>query len=244
MLGSNPVAILATLFLLFYAQILRTIISTLSFTILQYPNDETQVVWLYDASIRYLHDKHIPLFVTGLLFCVLLFVPYTLLLLLGQWLLAFSRFKILSWMKNQKLKAYLDAYHAPYKGSHRYWPGLLLLLWLALLLVFGSNALGDTSVNLLAISAASFGLMAQAWMSGRVYKNWYLDALEASYILNLGVLAVATNHAQQAGGPQAAAAYVSTGVAFATFIATVLYHVYLQTKESKFWSHFGLTRSN
>ena len=140
-------------------------------------------------------------------------------------------------MNNQKLKAFLDAYHAPYKGSHRYWPGLMLLLRLALLLVFGSNALGDTSVNLLAISAASFGLMVLAWMSRGVYKNQYLDALEASYILNLGTLAVATNHVQQAGGNQAAVAYISTGVAFATFIATVFYHVYLRNRKSGVCPH-------
>ena len=235
MLGSNPVAVLATLILLSYAKLLRTIISALSFTTLQYPNDETQVVWLYDANIRYLHDKHIPLFVVGLLFSVFLFLPYTLLLLLGQWLQAFSHWKILSWANNLKFKAFLDAYYAPYKGMHRYWTGLLLILRFALLLVFGTNVLGDSSENLLAISASSSGLLVWPWMIGSVYENWYLGALEASFILNLNVLAVATFYVQQAGGNQAAVAYTSTGLTFATFIAIVLYHIYLQTENFQFW---------
>lgn len=230
-LGSNPVAVLATLILLSYTKILRTIISALSFTTLQYPNDRTEVVWLYDANISYLHNKHIPLFVVGLLFFVLAFLPYTLLLLLGQWLQAFSHLKILSWANNLKLKAFLDAYYAPYNEKHRYWTGLLLVLRFVLLLVFGTNVLGDSSENLLTISAASFGLLVWPWMFANVYKKWYLSALEASYLLNLGILAVATNYVKQAGGNQAAVAYTSTGIAFATFIVIVLYHVYLQTKK-------------
>ena len=40
---------------------------------------------------------------------------------------------------------------------------------------------------------------------------------------------------QQAGGNQAAVAYILTGIAFATFIGIILYHLYFQTKESEFW---------
>ena len=228
-LGKNPVAILATLFLLSYAKILRTIITALSLTTLQYPN-ESQVVWLNDANIRYLEGKHIPLFVVGLLFFVLLFLPYTLLLLFGQWLLVGSNKKILFWMNNTKLKAFFDSYHSPYEENHRYWTGLLLVVRFVLLLVFGTNVFGEESENLLAISAASFGLLAWLWMIGTVYKNWYLGVLEASFILNLDISAAATSYVQQAGGSQAVVAYMSTGIAFATFIAILLYHIDLQIK--------------
>ena len=230
MLGSNPVAVLATLFLLSYAKILRAIILALSITTLQYPHDKMRVVWLSDANISYLHGKHIPLFVVGILFLVFLFLPYTLLLLLGQWLQKFSHLKILSWMNNLKLKAFLEAYYAPYIIKHRYWTGLLLVARLVLLPVFAVNVLGDNSENLLAISAASFGLLVWPWMIGNVYKNWKLGALNASYILNLGISAVATNYVQQAGGNQVVVAYISTGIAFVTFFATVLGHMYLQIK--------------
>ena len=228
-LGKNPVEVLATLFLLSYVKILRTIITALSLTTLHYPN-ESQVVWLNDANIRYLEGKHIPLFVVGLLVFVLLFLPYTLLLLFGQWLLVGSNKKILFWMNNTKLKAFFDSYHSPYEEKHRYWTGLLLVVRFVLLLVFGTNVFGEESENLLAISAASFGLLAWLWMIGTVYKNWYLGALEASFVLNLGISAAATSYVQHAGGNQAVVAYMSTGIAFATFIAILLYHIDLQIK--------------
>ena len=232
MLGSNPVAVLATLFLLSYAKILRDILSALSITTLEYPHDKMQVVWLSDGNITYLHGKHIPLFVVGILFLVFIFLPYTLLLLLGQWLQKFSHIKVLSWMNNLKLKAFLEAYYAPYMIKHRYWTGLLLVARLVLLPVFAINALGDNSENLLAISAASFSLLVWPLMIGNIYKNWKLRALNTSYILNLGIFAIATNYVQQAGGNQAVVTYISTGIAFITFLATVLGHLYFQIKGS------------
>ena len=57
--GSNPVAALATLFLISYAKLLRTVIAVLSYTHLEYPNNSQITVWLYDGNIRYLSGKHI-----------------------------------------------------------------------------------------------------------------------------------------------------------------------------------------
>ena len=168
----------------------------------------------------------------GILFLVFIFLPYTLLLLLGQWLQKFSHIKVLSWMNNLKLKAFLEAYYAPYMIKHRYWTGLLLVARLVLLPVFAINALGDNSENLLAISAASFSLLVWPLMIGNIYKNWKLRALNTSYILNLGIFAIATNYVQQAGGNQAVVTYISTGIAFITFLATVLGHLYFQIKGS------------
>ena len=65
--GSNPVAVLATLFLLSYTKLLRTIIAALSYTFLQYPDNSHITVWLYDGNIRYLSGKHIPLFTIALI---------------------------------------------------------------------------------------------------------------------------------------------------------------------------------
>ena len=63
--------------------------------------------------------------------------------------------------------------------------------------------------------------------------KWYHDVLEASFILNLRILVVAT---YQVGGNHAAIAYTSVGVVFIiTFIAIILYHIYLQAGVSRFW---------
>ena len=117
LLGSSPVPVLATLFFLSYGKILRTIIAVLSFTVLHYPHS-SEVAWAQDPNISML--KYIPLVVIALLFLLLLFVPYTLLLLVGQWLQPVSHFRILSWASSPRLKAILDSYHAPYKPEHRY----------------------------------------------------------------------------------------------------------------------------
>ena len=124
--------------------------------------------------------KYIPLVLVALLFLVFLFLPYTLLLLLGQWIQPKSHLCLLTWVRNPKLKAILDAYHAPYKLKHRYWTGLLLSLRCALFLVFAFNISGDSSVNLLIISSTTSGIFVGFALLGNVYKTWYLNAFELS----------------------------------------------------------------
>ena len=109
-------------------------------------------------------------------------------------------------------EAILDAYHAPYKPKHRYWTGLLLLVRCALFLILAFNISGNESVNLLVISSATFGIIVGFALSGMVYKSWYLNALELSFILNLSILAAATYHVKLSGGSQAAVAYTSVGI--------------------------------
>ena len=207
LLGSSPVPVLATLFLLSYAKVLRTIIAALSLTVLHYTSHlhKNVIVWIHDANVSL--EKYIPLALAALLFWLFLFIPYTLLLLLGQWLQTKSHLHLLSWVKSPKLKAILDAYHAPYKPKHRYWTGLLLFIRCALFLVFAFNISGNNGVNLLVISSTTSGIFIWFALSGMVYKKWYLNALELSFILNLGILAVATIYVKLSGGSQAAVAY-------------------------------------
>ena len=139
LLGNNPVSILATLILLSYAKILHTFITAVYTTYLEYPANYSRKMWLHDANIDYLVGKHIPLFLVAMLVFLFLFLPYTLLLLFGQWLQAISHLRLFSWVNSARLKPFMDSYHAPYKAKHRYWPGLLLLLRFVLLLVFAFN---------------------------------------------------------------------------------------------------------
>ena len=62
-LGSSSVPVLASLFFLSYAKVLRTIISALSLTILHYP-DKDVVVWIHDANVSM--PKYIPLALVAL----------------------------------------------------------------------------------------------------------------------------------------------------------------------------------
>ena len=233
-LGTNPVPVLATLILLSYTKILRTLIATAYFTQLEYPM-YNRSVWLLDGNIDFLIGKHIPLFFAAVLVFTFLFLPYTFLLLFSQWLQAISHLRLFSWMNSAKLKSFLDSYHAPYKAKHRYWPGLLLAHRFVLLLVFTFNHQQNFSINLIAIIVATGILHLWAWVSGGVYKNWCLDALEGSFMLNLIVLAAATYHVNHSRGDHRAVGYTSVSIALATFIGILVYHIFQQLRYTKMW---------
>ena len=243
LLGSNPVSVLATLILLSYAKILRTLITAVYITYLEYPANYSRKVWLHDANVDYLSGKHIPHFLVAVVLLILvavvvfifLFLPYTLLLFFGQWLQAISHLRLFSWVNNARLKPFMDSYHAPYKPKHRYWPGLLLVLRFILLLVFAFNYQRDPSVNMLAILVATGILIVWAWVSGGVYKNWCLDALEGSFALNSNMLGVATYHVKLSEGNQLAVGYTSVIIALATFIGILCYHIFQQVRHTKLW---------
>ena len=233
--GRNPVAVLATLFLLSYAKLLRTIIAAFAVTNAEYPDDEHVAVWLYDGNIKYLRGKHVPLFIVAFLFLLILFLPYTLLLLFSQWLQV--RRKYFFFISNYRLKAFLDAYHAPYKDKHRYWTGLLLFVRCILFLTIVSSALGNVSVNLLGILSAVIGLFSlKALVLGGVYKNWYVDALETSFLLNLCIFAAATYHVKYSLTGrnqlqvQADVTYTLLSITFVTFVGILIYHISLRIR--------------
>ena len=231
LLGNNPVSVLATLILLSYAKILRTLIAAVYIIHLEYPKEE-KVVWFYDAT-DYLSSEHIILLLVAMFIFIFLFLPYTLLLLFGQWLQTISHLRFFSWVN--RLKPFMDSYHAPYKAKHRYWPGLLLVFRFVLLLVFALNPQQDPSNYLLAILLGAAILHMWAWFSGGVYKKWCLDALEGSFVLNLIILVGATYHVKLTGGNQLVVGYTSVSIALATFIAILTYHIFQQVRHTKLW---------
>ena len=118
LIGKNAVKVLATLLLLSYTKLLRTIITVLSFTYIIYPDNSTRYmyVWLYDGNIDYLKGKHIYLFAVAALFLLFLVLPYTLVLVFVQRLQAKSEWKVFSWV--DKLKPLFDAYTGPYQDKY------------------------------------------------------------------------------------------------------------------------------
>ena len=108
LIGRNAVKVLATLFLLSFAKLQQTIITTLSFTFLNFLDGSRKKVWVYDGNIDYLEGRHIPLFLAGLLAFTLLLLPYTLVLTFIQYLHRRTGFRILFWVR--RLKPFFDAY--------------------------------------------------------------------------------------------------------------------------------------
>ena len=222
--GRNPIATLATLVWLSNAKYFRTILSVMSFTYLKYPNNVTMSLWLPDGNVHYLKGKHIPLFLVSL-FILIAAMVYILVLLSWQWLLCLPKCKILFWVRNTKLMSLMDAYHAPYKGKHRYWPGLLLLISVVQYFISAFNIIGNPAVNLFAVIILVTALTIYKGMVAGVYRSWPLDILESTIHFNLILFVSSTMYIMEAGGNQTVLANISLGIVFVTFIFIVGYHI-------------------
>ena len=236
-LGTNPVAVLATLLLMSFSKILKAIIAPLSWTYLTYYNSTTKshrIVWLYDGSIDFFQTpKHTILASFAILTLLVFVLPYLILLLCGQWLFGFSDWRIFSWLN--KLKPLMDAYYAPYKKHTRYWTGLLLWSRMGLFLTIAINVLGSDRVNILAISSATAALLA---LKGRVYEDWWKDILESSFHFNLIIFSTATFYLTEEGKgtqSQLTLSSISVGTAFITFIGIFVFHISQFIKSTRFW---------
>ena len=232
LIGSNPVQVLATLFLLSYAKMLRIVITIFSSTTLTYPDDYVRRVWLYDGNVHFLKGKHVPLFVVALIFLVLVSIPFTAVLLCIQWLQKISHCKLFFWVI--KLQPLFDAYTGPYKIKHRYWTGLLLLIRVCLFVIFSLNTLGDPIINLLTIVICTFTISAYLSIIGGIYKLWLMNLIESAFITNLGVLSAAGLYKVAANIPITPIACTSTGIAFILFIAIISYHLAAKVSQTKF----------
>ena len=217
--GRNSTKVLATLFLLSYAKILNAVFTALSFTFLDY-SDDRQIVWLPDGNINYLRGKHIALFILAVIFALAFLVPYTVIVLSIQCLQKRSWYRPLGWVR--RLKPLLDAYTGPYKDRYRFWTGLLLLVRFILFLL---GALGDASFNVLLTGVAASFLLVLQWAFLGIYRNWLLDVLEGSFLVNIAILSAATLYTETGNGDQTIVAFISMAVSCGTMVGIVIYHV-------------------
>ena len=216
--NKNPVATLATLILLSYTKLLRTIITALSYTKVQYQYGSDERVWLIDANIQCVKGRHLFIFIAALLFLII-GLMYTSVLLFWQW--------IFKWVRNTRLFAFMDAYQNPYNPKHRYWSGLLLLVRLVLYLVSALNVTGDPSVNILSIICVVGSLLLlKEFISIKIYKEWMLNVVESSIIFNVLIFVAATSYARETHRSQSILAYISVSIVFATFLGVLAYHTY------------------
>ena len=226
--GSHTVKVLATLFLLSYAKVLRTVITALSFTSPKLQDGSTITVWLYDGNVDYMSVKHAFLFFTALVFAIGFVLPFTLLVLLAPCLQAWSNKHFFRWV--HRIKPLLDAYQGPYKDKFRCWTGVMLVVRNVLFLSFAANRLGDPEVNLVLITSIVFALQAFMWLPGMVYKLLILNILEAIFIMKLGFFSAWTifirhNNPNQVKD-QMIAAFTITSITIIIFVAIVCYHIW------------------
>uniref|UniRef100_A0A1X7VCX3 Uncharacterized protein n=1 Tax=Amphimedon queenslandica TaxID=400682 RepID=A0A1X7VCX3_AMPQE len=138
LMGSHAVPVLSTLTFLSYTKLVRTIVIVLHKreVTLHCTNESVRSVslWYEDhPNVEYAKEKHAGLFGFALLVSVFFVIPYTLFLLchpvLEKYLSHLKLFK--SW---NRFKPIIDAYSGPMKDEYRFWPGLLLVARILVLL--------------------------------------------------------------------------------------------------------------
>ena len=181
-LGNNGVPVLATLFLLSYAKLFNTILTALSYTTL-YTTEGQVLVWSADGNVAYLGPEHAPLFAVAVATLLFLWLPYTLLLLLGQWLHRF-KFKIIAHFL-LKLKPFLDAHYAVFKPRHHYWCGILLIVRASALL--SSAIIPSDNVRIIMFMIATSSILL-TYLGQNVYQNSAVCNFSATIFTNLALL--------------------------------------------------------
>ena len=189
MMGSNPVPVLATLFLLSYTKLLRVCIAIISYSYVEYPGS-VKMVWASDGNIEYLGAQHLPLFLVAVGVLTLLCVPYTLILLLGQWLKKCESQLISRVMF--RVKPIMDAYYGPLEDKHHYWVGVLLLSRAFIHVVLSLTPSSSHRVTLLpATSLLAIVLLQMTVYVKGFYRNRYVTSYEVTLISNLALYSLA-----------------------------------------------------
>ena len=237
LIGSNPIAVLATLLLMSYTKILKNIIEIYSSVEMEYPHVNV-TVWFKDATVPYLQSRHLVLAVLSSIFIALFFLPYTIFLLSGYKMYRFSQKKLIRQLM-MKLKPLLDSYYAPHEKHSRFWPGLLLLVRCALYIVFTSDYIHGSANSLLAISITFTILIVIAWLlswlSVRIYTSFFVSTIEALVFLNLIVLTIV----KLSGADSFELTFSLVGMVFAMMVGIIFYQFYLiYIAKSALWQKF------
>ena len=160
------------------------------------------------------------MFIVALVFLLILFLPYTLLLLFGQCLRSLPTIRGRQWIQGTAITSIMDAYHAPYTRHHRYWTGLGLLVRCCLFTILSSSY--NIQKNLFFISITVIFMIAIRQFF-KVYQKKTTNYLELFYFTNLEILCVALLYKYDLLN-------ISVALSFVVFLCTLAYHVTLQMR--------------
>jgi hypothetical protein len=133
-----------------------------------------------------------------------------------------------------KLTAINDAYQGPYKAKYRWWTGAMLLVRTILILFFTANIFGNQRLNFLFIVTVCVLILGAMWNIGTVYKNWWVNAIESFYLVNLTLLAAWCEYNRQISPryieDQSIIAYVLVGSALCVLLIIAIGHIIVGVK--------------
>ena len=173
---TRSLPVLATLFLLSYTSVLRTVLTVLfSYsTITHLPSGHKQIVWSIDASVPLFGLKFTILFITCLVLFLLL-IPFNITLLFTRYLL---QFRLIN-----RFKPLLDAFQGSYKDRYYYWVAVRITLRSLFFTIYALKT--KLKLILSTIVLIIFGIY-----SGYIhpYKNKLVNIQEVSLLVNLTIL--------------------------------------------------------
>ena len=220
--GSQIVPVLATLSLISFTKLIRSVIKVLGFKRVSC-NSEVEEVWFVDGNIKYLGFPHYILFTWALIVLVVIVLYTSFLLvtpLIERYLTHLKCFR-----RFFSLKPILDAYGGPYKDKCRPWTGVLLLVRVILALISSLSESKFASIG--ALMCAMVFLITIHCLAHGIYTKWYLNVLEIVFLLNLILLGyVATASASE----QLVSTSTLLVISFLLFLGIILYHIHLKVK--------------
>ena len=225
LMGSNSVAVLATLFFLSYSKLLRIIIVGLSYTVIE-SDEGVTVVWSSNGNLEYLGPRHALLFLVCLATLLFLWLPYTLLFFCGQWLYKVRCQLVIKLLG--RITPFLDPHYASLKGRHRYWFGAQLLIRATILIV--SSVVPANSSNTVVLFISVAGVVLTTLSSLGFYQNKLVSLFEITFFANLSLLGISTFYATNTEGRVTTPAYVLISVVFLQFLGLVGYQISVQLK--------------
>ena len=232
--GRNAVPVLATLILMSYTKLSRTVTNALMMNTLQCGEYKWNV-WNVDGNIGYLSGKHVALFTVSLLFLVT-GVIYTGLVFSSQWLQCYSG-KCFKSTRDPvvRLKPLIDAYTGPFKDKYRFWTGLCLIVRFILTVMFSFTTTLQSKLNNYII-VVTVGAMSM-FVGTRAYKDKHFTVLETFSFLNLICLSFTTilftDESYKYHGliPINVIVSVSVSIEILLFIIIVTVHCYIAFKK-------------
>ena len=224
LLGNTSVSVLATLLLLSYSKMLRTVVAVIQFAFLE-SSDGPQLVWSFDGNVPYFGIAHSIQLAVTLVFILILLLPYTLVLFFVHYLRKYSHLPLLNWVN--RLKPFFDSYLGPLKDRHHYWIGLGLLARFVLLITSAATLTTLPFITPLIVAVVTTLL---CLLVLNVYKQWQLSVLESVFLINMTIFCLGVLFIEAQGGSKYILACFSLGLAFFLFVAIIGFHLWKRVK--------------
>ena len=225
LVGSHAVPVLATMILLSYTKLIRTVFKAIYFTNIQCNgnNNVTLLRWYIDANVQYVGGYcHLSLFLFSVAVLILLIVPYTF------YLLAIPLFEgpLSKYMCccQKYMKPFFDAYGGPYKDKCRFWTGFLLLVRVILALVVSLDTKATISLDVL--TSLLFVIISMYFLLKGIYRLLTLACLEMSFFLNLMFMAYVNVQTYKESNSRQLLSVGLVSVSFVVFCGIIFYHVW------------------